>query len=288
MEFDTLVLSGGSIRGFCHLGAIQFLHDKGYFSGIKKYIGTSIGGILGYLFSIGYSPIEIMIYLNQQNVFFENLQKIDLVNLVNGMGALQFSVIHDILEKMTVAKIKRFITLQELYDVWGKELILCAFNEREEKEEMLSFKTHPSLPCLTALRMTSNLPFLFEPFEYGDSSYIDGGVVNNFPISFLDPTDRPICIQIKDEKPLRSQPSQETNLLTRIYSLVKILMAANAASRMDKIMENNPNLPIITISSRVTMISFSLTSKEKFDLFSSGYEAARLYFQTPANSGNCF
>lgn len=288
MTYDTLVLSGGSIKGFGHLGAVQYLQDIGYLCQIRKFIGTSIGGVLCYLFCIGYSPIEIMIYLNQQSTFFENIQKVDLVNLVNGMGALPFSLIQDLLEKMTVNKIKKYITMKDILQVYGKELILLTYNETLEKEEILSSQTHPDLPCITALRMTCNLPFLFEPFIYGDYSYMDGGVLNNFPINLVDPEDFPIGIHFKGETPVRGNNNHEKNILNRILGLVRIMMRSMEENKIEKARPLNPHLTLISIPTRVGIVSFSLTSKEKFDLFSLGYEKAKGVFQTPANSGSCF
>jgi predicted acylesterase/phospholipase RssA len=284
MAFTTLILAGGSLRGFSHLGAVQYLQDNGYFSEIKKFIGTSVGSIIGYLLAIGYSPVEIMIYLNQQQAFFEKLQKLDMVHLVNGNGALSFSIVQDFLEKMTVYKIKRYITLKELYTSFGKELILCTYNETLERQEVLSYQNHPDLPCITALRMSCNLPFLFEPFLYGDYFYLDGGIVNNFPLDLAGPDDISVGIHFVDEKPARSV-TVEQNILARIYSLVRVVLVTNERLLKEKSTQTNPKISVISIPTRISIVNFSLTSKEKFDLFSIGYETARNYFLDTCESG---
>lgn len=54
-----LVLSGGGAKGFAHIGVLKTLEE----AGIKPdYItGTSMGAIIGGLYSIGYSPRELEI-----------------------------------------------------------------------------------------------------------------------------------------------------------------------------------------------------------------------------------
>ena len=46
LNFDTLVLSGGSTKGIIILGALQYLADNFYLSEVKNFIGTSSGAII--------------------------------------------------------------------------------------------------------------------------------------------------------------------------------------------------------------------------------------------------
>lgn len=59
-DFDTLVISGGSVNGISALGALQYLRDNEYLNNIKTYIGTSSGAFICYLLAIGYTPVEII------------------------------------------------------------------------------------------------------------------------------------------------------------------------------------------------------------------------------------
>lgn len=53
-----LVLSGGGAKGVAHIGFIQALEDNGI--PVDCITGTSMGAIVGSLYSIGYSPMEMM------------------------------------------------------------------------------------------------------------------------------------------------------------------------------------------------------------------------------------
>ena len=62
VDFDTIVLSGGSIKGIVTLGALQYAKENYLLENIKTYIGTSSGAIISYLLAIGYNPIEMIVY----------------------------------------------------------------------------------------------------------------------------------------------------------------------------------------------------------------------------------
>src|SRR5437762_9018134 len=53
----ALVLSGGGARGFAHIGVLEVL-DSAHIP-VDFIVGTSMGAIIGGLYSAGYSPKEI-------------------------------------------------------------------------------------------------------------------------------------------------------------------------------------------------------------------------------------
>src|SRR3990170_8230654 len=91
IHYNTLVLSGGSIKGCCLLGALQYFYDKGQLSNITKYVGTSIGAIICYLLAIGYTPLELIVYtctkMSFQFIF-------NIVAMTQGSGATSYYKIH--------------------------------------------------------------------------------------------------------------------------------------------------------------------------------------------------
>jgi len=215
-EYDTLVISGGALKGFAILGCLQCLVDQNKLSGVHKYIGTSIGAIIGYLLCIGYTPIEIMVYLAKSNLM-ERLAKFDVLQAMHNHGAVSFSIINEVLEKMTIEKIGRLITLGELRDRFGKTLICCTFNLSSQEQEFKTSDDHPEMPCLVALRMSSNLPVLFEPFLYEHSYYVDGCVISTFPIFRVD-MDKDVPLGIRFRR--SSSSSATTTTITSTTPLV--------------------------------------------------------------------
>ena len=69
-EYDTIVLGGGAIKSFNTIGAIQYVYDNYLINdNLKTFIGTSGGAMIAYLIIIGYTPVEIMVFLCTNQIF---------------------------------------------------------------------------------------------------------------------------------------------------------------------------------------------------------------------------
>lgn len=278
-QYDTLVLSGGITKGFGLVGSLQYLQDNRVLPHIQKFIGTSIGAIISYLVCIGYSPIEIMIISCQRKIF-EKMANIDILNVMHGNGAVPFHVFQEILEKLTIEKIKKFITLSDLYTKYKKELVCCTYNLTLQKPEYISYKTHPDLNCLTALRMSANLPFFFETFEYDDYKYVDGGIADNFPISQVAESDTALGICTKNVLSADNK-KEDDSLLSQFIQILTIPIG-----RIEDIQiasEESTDIIRIPIPSYIST-SLHLSNTEKFDLFSIGYETIKKFFQVATST----
>lgn len=55
----ALVLSGGGAKGGAHIGVLNYMKDAGIDIPIDMVLGTSMGGLVGALYAIGYSPEEL-------------------------------------------------------------------------------------------------------------------------------------------------------------------------------------------------------------------------------------
>lgn len=282
-NYNTAVLSGGSNRGIATLGALQFLDDHGKLERISKYIGTSIGAIIGYLVSIGYSPIEIFIYINQKKIIEKMITSVSIVDLVNLGYALNYMILQDYLEQMTLSKIGHFLTLKQLNEEFGKHLVCCVYNYDKKICEYIDYCSHPNIPCLTVLRMTSNLPFVFSPFKYENQIYIDGGVLNNFPISQIEKEDIAIGINLISKENESSSKSKNKNkkkpfsFFNYVFEIIYIPIH-NMQKYLRKEVINEPH-DIIEIGLDIDIFSWNIPISEKMNIFSTGYESLKNYFQ---------
>lgn len=314
-EYTTLVMSGGGIRGIGLLGGLQYLADRNRLHRIRKYIGTSVGSIIGYLVAIGYSPIEIMIHLNQRQLLETFVNALNVMDLIHHGGAVNFYVLHEFLEDMTIAKIGHVLTLQQLQDEFGKELVCCAYNYDRRTAEYLGPKTFPNMPCLTALRMSSTLPFVFHPFTYEGCLYLDGAMVDTFPVSQLTEEDVALAIRLGKKTPregggggggtsglvhgkgrrgggggyatasvstksgggVGANRRKPFQLLTYLLDILYIPI-----EHLHRLLEETcRHRPCDTIRIELEMESFqwSLSMAERFDAFSMGYDTFRRYYQ---------
>ncbi len=268
-DYDTLVLSGGSTKGIITLGALQFAYDNYLLNNIKTYIGTSAGAMISYLLAIGYTPIEIIVYICK-NQLMEKMQHFNIVAMINGSGAVSFNNISENLEKMTIEKIGYLPTMKDLKNNFGKTLICITYNLTEDKSEYISPDNYPELPCLIALRMSANLPLIFETFKYGNCFYIDGGIYDNFGINIGDNIGKKvlgILLGSKDNSNFNKYPDMD--ILEFIYKIMFIPISNNIESKLQNISEK---CKIIKLNyDKLKFFNFNVNSKLKLDLFSYGY-----------------
>lgn len=155
-----LVLSGGAARGFAHPGVIKALHEFDMYPDIIS--GTSAGAIAGCFYADGYEPEEIL-------ELFKGKRFLDFTRLrIATTGLLEVSGLKKLLKKNIRAK---------SFDALQRELVVCVTNFRTGKAEYL----HQG-DLIEAVIASASIPALFTPVRINGDHYIDGGVVDNFPI----------------------------------------------------------------------------------------------------------
>jgi predicted patatin/cPLA2 family phospholipase len=276
INYDTLTLAGGSTKGLMVLGALQYAYDNFLLNDIKIYVGTSCGAMISYLLLIGYTPIEIIIYICS-NRLIEKMAHFNIVAMINSQGASSFSNIHENLEKMTIEKIGFYPTLKDLKDKFNKTLICVTYNITENKTEYLSYENYPNLPCLTAIRMSSNLPLIFENYKYGNSYYVDGGISDNFAIDIGDKLGKKVLGILLESSESNFNNEKDINILEFIYKLMFIPISQILEYKLKNVSEK---CKIITLkNSKLKFFNFDINSKQKLDLFSSGYAQFKEQFE---------
>jgi predicted acylesterase/phospholipase RssA len=278
-DYTTLVMSGGGIKGLGGLGALQFLADNHKLAGITKFIGTSVGAIISYLVCIGYTPIEILIMINQKRILEKMSVAFSIVDLINSGGAMNFYIIQSILEEMTTSKIGHFLTLRQLFDEFQKELVCCTYNYDKGICEYLDYKNYPNIPCITALRMSSNLPFLFQPFQYEHAHYLDGAILDNFPLSQLTQTDVAIAINLGySTKTIKKVTRNRSfNFMNYVFDIL-FLPIRNIQTFIAQ-QTKYPPLDLIELPLDVDVLNWNITTSDKFNSFSIGYDTIKKQYQ---------
>lgn len=158
-----IVLSGGGARGIAHLGVLKALEEFGV---IPSHIsGTSAGAIAGAFYAAGYSIAEIVSILKKGQIFsFSNI-------LIKRQGFFAMKGFNDIYEQSFPTNsfddlnIPLYITAT---DILKGELVYLSSGNLSQ-----------------SLMATSCMPLLFQPVNYNNTLYVDGGVLNNFPIEPL-------------------------------------------------------------------------------------------------------
>jgi NTE family protein len=194
-----LVISGGGLKGIAGLGSLKCLLDNGITDFFDTLAGSSIGAVICFLYNLGYDPKDM----------YDILEQIDLTQLVKyiepenllmepcfGITSPEL-IMSSIYKFMKNKNINKNLTFAELYNITKTNLIITGTCLNDISLKYFSHTTTPNMQILKALRITISIPFIFRPYHYDGKLWVDGGVMNNFPIDlFNDKLDDVIGIYI--------------------------------------------------------------------------------------------
>lgn len=187
MNIKHLVISGGGPSGFIAYGAAKHLAKAGFWSvkNLKSIYGCSIGAFLAVLFSLDYDWDWLDDYIMKRpwdKVFAPALSAHEAWTQ---KGVISEKIVMDVLAPLLTAKeLTSDVTLAELFAYNHIEIHIFTSNINSpiiEKVD-LSYKTHPHLTVVKALCMSMAYPLAFRPMYHEGNCYIDGGLLNNYPL----------------------------------------------------------------------------------------------------------
>ena len=228
-----IVLSGGGAKGLAHIGVIKALEENSI--PIDYVTGTSMGSIVGALYSIGYSTDEMValfhskefsMWLNGQTdislkYFFMqddlsaewlrlrlNRDTVVKAYLPTGIVAgyqMDFAFMQ-IMGQGEAAANYNFDSLMVPFR--------CAASDIYAKKSVIFKNGHLS----NAVRSSMAIPLYFKPVKYENGLLYDGGIYNNFPIDAMENDFNPdyiIGVQVSDNN---ENPSED-DLMTQIFNM---------------------------------------------------------------------
>ena len=189
----ALVLSGGGAKGYAHLGVLRVLEKENI--KIDYIAGTSIGALVGTLYSIGYSIDEIEKVLDNLNIenFLESGSDLTGLDLDKKETLKKYSFYVNFDNELNYSLPKGLRETEELYLV-VKNLLKNYENTKNFSNfpiplrvvatnlntgETKSFSEGDIAKVLTA---SMAIPTIFEPVEVNGALYVDGLVSRNLPV----------------------------------------------------------------------------------------------------------
>ena len=188
-----LVLSGGGAKGVAHIGVLKVLEEAEI--PIDYISGTSMGAIIGGLYSIGYTAAELDSMVREQDWMFLLTDQIQrpyrsfdskfnkehyLVNIPLGRDR-KLSTPSGVVKGQSI--LNKFTSLttgfhqSSSFDSLPIPFACVAGDLVAGKEVVIRTGDLP-----LAMRTSMSVPGVFEPVYRDGMALIDGGVFNNFPV----------------------------------------------------------------------------------------------------------
>ena len=189
----ALVLSGGGLKGYAHLGVLRVLEKENV--KIDYITGTSIGALIGTMYSIGYNIDEIekvLDFINVEN-FLETDTDFTNLSLEKKETLKKYSFYINFDEKLNFSLPKglkdsneAYLIVKDLLKNYGNiknfdkfpiplRIIATNLNTGETK----AFSEGDIAKILVA---SMAIPTIFEPVEIEGNVYVDGLVSRNLPV----------------------------------------------------------------------------------------------------------
>jgi NTE family protein len=186
-KYDTLVLSGGSLKCIAQIGCIKYLEENNILHDIINYVASSAGTIVSLFLILNYTFDEIKDFFIK-NLKDENIINIDpsqCVQILDTYGINDGNIIVELVKRIIYKKLYvNDINFIELAKITGKNFSVCVSNILDKKTEYFSLENTPELSVITAIRTSCGIPILFTPIEINNKLYVDGGIYDNFPINY--------------------------------------------------------------------------------------------------------
>ncbi|MGE4453160.1 MAG: patatin-like phospholipase family protein [Sphaerochaeta sp.] len=193
-EQVALVLSGGGARGLAHIAVLEAVEERGI--PIDMVVGTSMGALVGGLYSAGYTPKEIKTLLETYDLSglfstppLDEVQKEgEVFSYTNdhvfslGFGEQGLGNAPALIGDQRVLELLGFLFSKFPNTIDFQDLPIpfyCVSADAETGRRIV----HHSGSLVTAIRSSISIPILFTPYPQKDGTLaIDGGVVDNLPI----------------------------------------------------------------------------------------------------------
>ena len=206
------VLSGGGAKGAVHIGALKVLEEEGVTPDL--IVGTSIGGIIGGLYALGYNAAQLDSIVSsadwpqlisdlqtRKSIAYSNKkhEELYIFNIPFNINKEK----EDGLVERTGGRRRDETSEKGVLPgglVYGQNILKLLTNLSGGYQDSIDFKNLPiPFACMAtnlqtgkevvldrgyivqALRTTMAIPGYFTPIVVNDSVMVDGGVVNNYP-----------------------------------------------------------------------------------------------------------
>ncbi len=266
MNYKHLVISGGGIKGFISIGAIKYLEEICLLRNFISYTGSSVGAILVFLISIGYTSTELINIILKIDVM--KYLTVDIDNIYTNLGIYSTDNLVKLIKSMGIQKnIPYDCTFQKHYELTNKKLQIVGTNLTKSRCEIFSYEKTPDMKIYDAIRITFNVPFLFTRCMYNGCLYVDGGITNNAPMELTDDINKTLGIILSVDF-----NNKCNGIVDYINLLTKVLIKDHVIYK--KYQDNCINLYLPDFQS----FNFDINLEKKIEMIEKGYQLSKVFF----------
>lgn len=228
-----VVLSGGGAKGVAHIGALKVIEEAGI--PIDYIVGTSMGSIIGGLYSIGYTPQQLDSMVKKQDWTFllsdrikrsqqtmSEREKSETFVLSLPLTGKRFKeqASGGVIKGQNLANLFSDLTVgyHDSIDFNKLPIPFACVSENVVDGKEIVF--HDGV-LATAMRASMAIPGVFTPVRIDGMVLVDGGMKNNYPVNVAKAMGAEIIIGVDVQNKLRTEEELNTapDILLQIIDL---------------------------------------------------------------------
>jgi predicted acylesterase/phospholipase RssA len=183
----NLVIGSGGINILCLLGSLKYLNENNLLNNTKCFYGVSAGAILCTMLALDYTIDEMKDFFINFNLL-KFVGEYDITNFINNYG-FSFGESRDIIgQSIIIFKLgeqNKDYTFKQLYDDTKKELNIFSTCVEDNTLWQFSHNSNENVPIWKAMATSCNIPFIFTPVHINNKTFIDGALINSFPMNYV-------------------------------------------------------------------------------------------------------
>ena len=191
MSYRNIVFEGGGVLGVAYIGVIRELYNHGVLNDIHGYAGSSAGSIAAAVLACRADMkfIEEKLKSLDMRALKDDSYNaaIDVYNIIRNYGFCKGDKLRgwigDILKELTGSE---SITFKQVYDTYNSTLVITGTSLNTLSTVYYSHLSHPNMPVRDAIRISASIPYFFSAVHFDGDVLVDGGVLNNYPLSVFD------------------------------------------------------------------------------------------------------
>ena len=186
MPIKHIVLEGGAYLGISTLGALAHLQKEAFYDieEIDTIYGSSIGAVIGGLLCLKIDWRVLLEYIRDRPWYkILKFSPEQLFTMPANKGIFDSSFFYKTFNNLLQSKdLDNDISMKELYEYSNIELHIITTKLNDFSVVDISHKTHPDFKFIQAIYQSSTIPIIFQPNWHETSFFLDGGLLNNYPI----------------------------------------------------------------------------------------------------------
>ena len=176
------IFGGGAIRGLAYLGALRAMREIGI--NIKSFAGSSVGAVFAAYASLDYTFEEFEEIFKEVNFDLFRDVRLDLTRkfaISKGEHFLDW-IRTGIEKKFYGDKYEKGKNKPVTFKDIDKDFFVITTNINGCNPYVFSKYTTPDFEVAQAVRISTSLPGLLEPFEFENNVLIDGDIMKSWPM----------------------------------------------------------------------------------------------------------